>query len=293
MASLWELNPNTSWYLFGDDDTYFLRPAIERKLSHLNSSASVVVGKFWTSWERVTQDVPPLRDEHPFAQGGAGVIISSGMMRRLGPHLRNCSLSYNDPDFAGSMRFAMCAERVVGAEEWSIGKVIVPWADALHSMPPDFEIAQQTVKESPATFHQIRPKMFADLMRAHVAEFRTQGGLNVSIDLGVFTFTKNRIRLGSESNVFEWRVGHWIALEDSTGPMLRAVGNWTVYLDQRNALAGIRQTYEGGVEVICDCDDGITGSRVHFSHFADDVGSRPVMKLDCGKLSYIQTFPRG
>jgi hypothetical protein len=287
MEALWRLNPNATWFLFGDDDTYFLRPSVEAKLSPINSSVSFVVGKFWTSWERVTQDVPPLRPEHPFAQGGAGVAISNAMMQRIGPHLRNCSLSFNDPDFAGSMRFAMCAERVVGPVEWSIDSVIITWPEGFHSMPPDWEIGQRTVKEPPATFHQITPTMFSRLWNGHAVEY-LHAGKHFVLDLGAIAFSKQRIKLGTERNSFEWRFGHWIALEDSSWNLLRAIEPWKVVIGNLGDLQGFTQMYEGGVEVVCECDDAITTSSAHFSHFADDLGSKPVMKLDCGRLALIQ-----
>jgi hypothetical protein len=287
MASLWMHFPNASWYLFGDDDTYFFRASVEKKLAGLNASEPIVIGKFWSSWQRVTQDVPPVRDLHPFAQGGAGVLLSKEMMARLGPNLNGCSMAFNDPDFAGSMRFALCAEKVVGQAEWSPGRVIASWPNGFHSSPPDSEIGERTVSEAPATFHQIRPGMFESLRLAHVVEF-VRNGVIVWVDLGIVAFTRNRIRLGNEMNVFEWRFGYWIAIEDSASPMIRAIGNWTADLGKDGELIGFRQKYERGVEIVCECDDEIYTGKAHFSHFADDIGSKPVMKLSCGNFSYVK-----
>jgi hypothetical protein len=289
MLALWEISPNSSWYLFGDDDTYFFRASIERKISSLNFSRSLVVGKFWSSWQRVTQDVPPLRDEHPFAQGGAGVLLSSVMMGRLAPHLKGCSIAFNDPDFAGAMRFALCAEKVVGQAEWSPNRMILSWPAGFHSSPPDSEIEAGTVSEAPASFHQMKPDLFQGIWGAHALEFVRNGSV-VSVDLGLMAFTKNRIRLGIEQNAFEWRFGYWIAVEDSFWPMVRAIGNWTAVLNN-GELTGFRQKYEREIEVICECDGRIRTGKAHFSHFADEIGSRPVMKLDCSRFSFIKSRP--
>jgi hypothetical protein len=282
METLWKLNPDSPWFLFADDDTYLFRPAFERRLPQFNSSGSFVLGRFWTSWQKVTEFLPPFRAEHPFAQGGAGVAVSLGMMRRIGPHLRNCSLSFNDADFAGSMRFAICAEWVIGPEEWWLDAAVVPWLPAMHSMTPDAEIGQGSVLEAPASFHQILPDMFPAMWRAHAIEFG-----NVTVDLGMLAFTKNRIRLWHESNVFEWRFGYWIAVEDSQWPLIRAVGNWTAKVVGEEELVAFSQEYEGGVVVTCECDDAITTGKVYFSHFADSIGANPVMKVDCSLCTVI------
>lgn len=286
MASLWELNRDAKWFLFGDDDTYIFRPAVERKAKSLDPSQSTVIGKFWSSWERVTQDVPPLRDVHPFAQGGAGVLISSKMMDRLGPNLRNCSLSFNDPDFAGSMRFAMCAERVVGQNEWSADKGIVSWSDGFHSSPPEYEIGDRQIVEAPATFHQIKPDMFPKVWKAHALQYTLKNGTKVNVDLGLYSFTRAKIPLGHISNKFEWRFGYWIALEDSKVPLVRAKDSWHPILGHKEKLIGFAQMYEKGVEVLCYCSKSVKTEEVQFVRFADELGAKPIVQLSCANLTY-------
>ena len=286
MASLYDHNRNATWYLFGDDDTYFFRPAIERKIQSLDENDKIVIGKFWSSWVRITQDVPPLRNEHPFAQGGAGVCISHEMMQTIAPHLINCSLSFNDPDFAGSMRFAMCAERVVGQHEWSLNKVIYQWNSGFHSSPPEFEISDDQIKEAPASFHRIlSPDLFVPIIRAHIMEYNEK----ISYDLGLFSFTKAWISLGIEQNRFEYRFGYRIGLPDSKSGLLYAIEPWKPKM-VKNKLVGFSQKYQKGVTVHCECDDSIPEGQAFFSHFLDELGSEPVMLLSCSNISYVEHF---
>ncbi|OHT01435.1 hypothetical protein TRFO_31759 [Tritrichomonas foetus] len=328
MASLYEHEPNSSWFLFGDDDTYFLRPAIERKISRFDSREKIVIGKFWSSWERVTQDVPPLREQHPFAQGGAGVCISNEMMQKIGPHLRNCSLFFNDPDFAGSMRFAMCVERVVGQQEWSLDGAIRTWYSGFHSSPPDFEIADKTVTEAPASFHRITsPEMFAPIQRAHIMKETpnhrptgktlqvnhennendykkndlNENNENInqndakngneyhlkSFDLGLFSFTRQWISLGIPQNRLEWRFGYRVGLQDSKTGFLSAIGDFIPQYSN-NELVGFSQKYQKGVKIHCKCANNIPEGEVYFSHFADELGSEPVMLLSCSNITYVE-----
>lgn len=285
IASLWELSRNSTWFLFGDDDTYIFRDPVERKAASLDSSERLVVGKFWSAWSHVTQNIPPVRDSHPFAQGGAGVLISTGMMRQLGPSLRNCSLAFNDPDFAGSMRFAMCVQRVIGTREWAVNRAIVSWSDGFHSTIPDKEIASGDVKEAPATFHQMKPEMFQAVGRAHTLDFVLQNGTRVLVDLSIVAFTRCRIALGHESNKLEWRFGYWISIEDVGAPLIRATGEWKPVLEG-DELVGFTQKYEKGVEVVCVCDSRTAHGKVKFVRFADGRGSKPVMHLACDNLTY-------
>ena len=285
MAALWELNNESPWFMFGDDDTYVFRAPVERKAASLDASERLVVGKFWTAWSRVIQDIPPIRDNHPFAQGGAGVLVSTAMMKQLGPSLRNCSLSFNDPDFAGSMRFAMCAQRIVGTKEWSPNRVIVPWSDGFHSTIPDREIAAGEVKEAPATFHQLKPEMFEAVARAHTLEYAMKNGSRVLVDLSLMAFTRCRIALGHETNKFEWRFGYWISVEDVYEPMLRATKKWKANLDG-DELVGFSQEYEKGVEVICQCKKHLRLGETRFVRFADAQGSKPVVQISCDNFTY-------
>lgn len=286
MFSLYEHYPNSTWFLFGDDDTYFFRPSIERKLREFDSNTKIVLGKFWSSWQRVTQDVPPFRHEHPFAQGGAGVCISHAMMTKIGPHLKNCSMFFNDPDFAGSMRFAMCAEKVVGQHEWSLDGAIRTWYTGFHSSPPDFEISDRTVSEAPASFHRItKPEMFVPIKRAHIMESLNDEKL--SFDLGLFAFTKHFLYLGSEVNRFEWRFGLWIGLQDSSKALLNAISDW-MPLIINGELIEFSQEYQNGVKVHCKCDESIPEGKTYFSHFKDKYGSEPVMLLPCSNITVVK-----
>jgi hypothetical protein len=182
----------------------------------------------------------------------------------------------------------MCAERVLGEKEWALDRAIQPWHAGFHSSPPEYEIGDEKVYESPATFHQIRPKDFEKMARAHILEYSIDDHVNISVDLGLYSFTRHRIRLGSEGNVFEWRFGFWIALEEARIGFIKSIERWKAILNDQRELIGFSQRYENEIEITCECDASITTQRAYFSHFLDPIGSKPLMRISCENLTYVR-----
>ncbi|KAH0795999.1 hypothetical protein GPJ56_000067 [Histomonas meleagridis] len=288
MASLYEHNQDHQWFLFGDDDTYIFRPGIERKASTFDYNNLIASGKIWSSWNHITKDIPPYSTDRLFMQGGAGVLLSHELMKQLTPQLRNCSFGFNDPDFAGSMRFSVCAERFFGQKKWSASDegILRNWDKGFHSSPPDEEIQSKLIVEPVGTFHRIQPKMFNSLFQAHAAFYTNAKGEKYIYDLGIFAFQKYKIMLGRIGNEFEWRFGYWIGVEDALRGFIMAESNWEAVVEN-GILVGFKQKYTGKVTVHLRCDESVPDNKTFFSHFNDDMGSEPVMIASCKEIPVV------
>ena len=288
MAALYSLNPNSSWYLFGDDDTYFYsRPLQERSLT-LNSNEIRVYGKVWTSWARIVEYVPPVLPVHLFAQGGAGVFLSHALLEKLSPQLENCSLMFNDPDFAGSMRFGICAERTFGVKEWK--NILSDWSNLFHSDPPNVEIAINNVNEAPYSFHRIKSKNFDEISYTQVGEIFFENGTKKYFDFSSFSLTQHDIFLGNINNRLTWWFGYRITYQNPTKPFVSATSTFQALNDDNDQLKGFYQTYTRNVVVFLECNNEIPMGKVLFSHFTDTKGLKPVLLLSCENISTVTSL---
>ena len=285
MASLYEHNPNASWYLFGDDDTYFFsRPIQERSLT-LNPNSKSGYGKLWTSWARIVEYVPPIIPTHIFAQGGAGVFLSNALMKELSPNLENCSAFFNDPDFAGSMRFALCAERTFGVEQWT--HMVESWAHLFHSDPPETEIKDGNIQEPPYSFHRIQSPQYEKVSFSQIGKQTLPNGSKKYFDFSSFSYTKHDIFLGNIHNRLNWWFGFRITLQNHIEPIVTPTSLFNVVNDKFGNVNGFFQTYTNNVVVNLECDDNIPPGKVLFSHFSDTKGLKPVLLLSCQNISSV------
>lgn len=275
MALLYEHNSDTDFFLFGDDDTYFIYPTIADEIANRSRETPEILGRFWCTWNQMTNYMEPKTKCHPFAQGGAGVLISNALMRTIAPSLRNCSLQFNDPDFAGSMRFALCAERIFGMKNWSSGKYIIDKPKNFNSSPPDKEIVSGFVNDPIFSFHRIKEKHARMIYNAHTME--TRDGI---IDLGLFAFRPFPMALGSERTFFEWRFGYAIFALGGQEPLLFASSPWGPVYDKEGFI-GIRQFYGNEVEIVCLCDDRLRDNEVVFESLAGKSGFKAIFKMGC------------
>ena len=242
-------NPNADFYIFGDDDTFFLKPGLIQKFGSRNSSIPLAAGKVYCAWNRISDEVKPYRTCHPFLQGGAGVLITNGLMSQIASELPNCSKRFNDPDFAGSMRFAICMERLFGTNKWSENEYIESWLLGFHSSPPKEEIKSGLVIEASATFHRmnysdylwIHPKIYVDwksplisfqnmnlysnLSNITLNERNNNQVLNelkwhnkklskqifeYRADLSLYAFIEYNVPIMKNSYICIWKIGMWI-----------------------------------------------------------------------------------
>ena len=247
MARLFFSNRTADWYLFVDDDTYILKESLQRKLASKNSSEMHAIGKSYCTWDRMSANIKPERSCHPFLQGGAGVALSNGLMTVVAPHLDGCSMRFNDPDFAGSMRFAICMERIIGVDKWSYGRVIENWG-GFHSSEPKNEIPSGGVTEAPASFHRMNISDFKWMD----SQYYIHNGTSI-IDLGLYPLVERSIPMVRENYAFRWRFGMYIRIN---GIEHRAKSPW------RLTSTGIIQTYANGITIELVFMDGLAAEEI-------------------------------
>lgn len=252
MAKSYELHRNADFYIFADDDTYLLKAALLRKFSQADPAKPKATGVKYCTWDRLSGDVEPYRQCHPFLQGGGGVILSHGLLSQVADELVNCSKRFNDPDFAGSMRFAICMERLVGMDNWSEGAFIEPWSKALHSSEPKVEIPAGNVKEAPASFHRMNHSDFMWMNNKQFVEWKS-AGKKYKADLGLLPLVDYVIPIVKSTYRARWKVGVTL-----TVPFLDAVFNatsrWRPLLGKETPEPiGYEQTYGKFImRLICD-----------------------------------------
>jgi hypothetical protein len=261
MHHLWISNPNASWFIFCDDDTYLFPKSLLRELAMHNSSQPEVISHFWCSWNQITEFMRLARDCHPFAQGGSGVMFSRAIMRDLGPKLLECSEKYNDAEHAASMRVAVCIERLYGYEEWSAGRIIKNWKTALHPGRASTAIATGNTWEAPASFHQVSPTEMIRLRRAHWAD-----GGDGWFDFNFFAMKSVPVPI-TYRRVWQLHFGFAI---DNFGTHSQRIYSKTD-LTTNDGGKSFGQEFEGNVTVLIVCDDQLRDEQIKI----DDVETGP------------------
>lgn len=204
MADLYERFPNKSWYIWADDDTYLYPKAILEFLEKQDQNEFLVFGVIYCAWDSVAAIIEPVRQCHPFAQGGAGVFISHKMMSSIAPYLRNCSEMFNDPNFAGSMRFAICIERNIGTDIWNIGDAAKPMHPRLHSGNPLAETEDRS--QHPLSFHRMRHVLLYQIWNATESIWTDGDGKERHCEWDNITMSPFEITIGNERKPMKY---HW------------------------------------------------------------------------------------
>lgn len=195
MADLYERFPNKSWYIWGDDDTYFYPESIIEFLEDKDPHDMKVFGVVYCAWDSVASNLKPHRSCHPFCQGGAGAFFSHSLMAAVGPYLRNCSEMFNDPNFAGSMRLALCIERFVGTERWNMGDAPEN-CGRLHSQNPLIETENGVLR--PLSFHRMRHVLLYQIWNATESVWIDGAGRARHVNWDNITMSRHDVGIGGE-----------------------------------------------------------------------------------------------
>ncbi|KAJ3076320.1 hypothetical protein HDU98_004304 [Podochytrium sp. JEL0797] len=155
---LHERFPDAEWYIMFDDDAYVLLDNYAAHLATLNPDDEWYLGQpnVFAGCDGVTN----FGDGPLFAQGGAGIVISRGAMKKMVPVLDKCILKYRDC-WAGDVRVALCMRD---------SGVLITQTDQLYQSPPnsDFEYPDTPCTE-PLVFHKTLPHQIQSLYDAQRA----------------------------------------------------------------------------------------------------------------------------
>ena len=219
IADFYERFPNKKWYIWSDDDTYLYPESILNLLDKYDSRNPLIFGVTYCSWDSVAEIIEPKRNCHPFAQGGAGVFFSHNFMSSIHPYLRNCSEMYNDPNFAGSMRLAICVERFLGIDKWEVGKTIFNLSPRLHSSNP-LQETEGGVK-FPLSFHRMRHFLLYNIWNATESVWIDGDGKIRHVSWDNITMSTFHINIApNKKMVFHW--GFRMRFEEDTSRYIYA-----------------------------------------------------------------------
>lgn len=105
--------PQADWYVLGDDDTFFIPEALELALSKYDASQPWYIGAPSESgkqnWDLGIWLLSNGGQVGEFAFGGAGIIISQGLMQILIPTFEEC-LHNHDGMIGGDQRIGACVK---------------------------------------------------------------------------------------------------------------------------------------------------------------------------------------
>jgi hypothetical protein len=174
--------------------------------------------------------------------------------------LENCSRRFNDADFAGSMRFAVCMERIVGIGNWTEERFLVPWTRAMHSMPPLFEMPKDGFKEAPASFHRMNHSDFVWLSKRIYADW-SLGGKKYRASLGLLPLVRYEVPFLRRDFIAEWIVGIALTLQ-ALGQRCVSLGRWKVLFDTHSRPAGYEQKYQNGIVMRLIADDTVPIGKI-------------------------------
>ncbi|KAJ3064268.1 hypothetical protein HDU98_012295, partial [Podochytrium sp. JEL0797] len=154
---------STGWYIMFDDDAYVLLDNYATHLATLNPDDDWYLGQptLFAGCDGVTN----YGDGPLFAQGGAGIVVSRGAMKKMVPVLDNCILKYRDC-WAGDVRVALCMR--------DAGVLITGTGDVYQSPPnTDFEYPDSPCTQ-PLVFHKTLPHQIQSLFEAQHATPRNR-----------------------------------------------------------------------------------------------------------------------
>lgn len=202
------------WYLFGDDDTYFVKNTLLDITKRFNSSDIIVIGKFYCAWPDVVYGKDHNHQCLKFPQGGAGVLISNGMMSAISKYLPDCNKKYNSKNFAGSMRFGKCIEDHIDSKIWDFGKGIQNFKSHFFSRSPRGEIEDNSCKQNPASFHKLTPQMMRRVHQGIYSEWNCNNK-TCSVDWSNFSCKPYKLYRNIGNGFLHLRFGYAISIPES------------------------------------------------------------------------------
>ena len=259
IARSYELYPNADFFIFGDDDTFFFKQAIINKLKSTDPSHPKAIGRPYCMWPFLNYSNDQHHNCHLFLQGGAGVIMTNKLLSIAGPELLACNRRFNDPFFAGSMRFSVCLRRLVGDKNWSLGRFIHQW-QRLHSQTPRVEIEQRPLRKPPGSFHRMQHSDFVWLKERAFVTWKWKDR-TFCADLGSVVLIEHQIPMFRIGTYAVWQVGVslFIPCDNLT---LKAKSAWKAVVSPDGNVSAYDQNYERGLTMRLIPDPTVQYGRV-------------------------------
>jgi hypothetical protein len=290
MADLYERFPNKTWYIWADDDTYLYPDSVLAYLDRQDATVLRVFGVVYCSWDTVAEIIEPIRRCHPFCQGGAGAFFSHKMMSSIAPFLRNCSEMFNDPNFAGSMRLAICIERFIGTDNWNIGDAAMPVQGRLHSSNPLTETELGGGIRFPLSFHRMRHVLLYQIWNATESIWTDRTGRERHINWDNITMTTSLITVGDDKKPMILHWGFRLRWEFSDLQYFYAISRPEPKFEPRDTgkVSPIMfdQAFEGNIILRYICDESLESSEMVMDSYLWPEADGTAFRVKCPPSSY-------
>jgi hypothetical protein len=251
VAELYDRFPDKQFYFICDDDTFLLPSNLLSLIvtQSLNPSDTHIYGLAYA--------VPPYmkpffvsdpNSQASFVHGGAGMLITQGLMRVVGSRLRNCSDIFGLARIGSDARISACARRVglqTEPEKMCTG---------FNPQPP-MAVMNTFGGESPITFHKIVKEQVGEIFRTIVTE--SGDGF---YDWQNFAFRTNSVELGGTSRWLRLVFG-WAICTEEIPTCAQAITQ--IEITSRHG-AMFRQRFNSDVVVYLRCNEMIQGGEIRY-----------------------------
>jgi hypothetical protein len=277
MADLYERYPNRSFYFLGDDDTWLVPGNLLKKLSNVDPESLNVFGRTFT----VVDYAHPFFGLGPghvpvFCHGGSGVVLPRGLMRVVGPKLRNCSLIFEVANVGSDVRFAMCVAHTTHNGARFVPDRVMHSLEGMNPDVPDYEV-NLIGSALQITFHRV----FGGKVPQFFAEMVTVVGGDWYYDWSPFIWRMTNIDIGGHDRPFWFVFAHVICLRRGDGVCVKAINGIEV---TDHPLANFSQNFAREVVVYYRCNPELDDEEVLYFCEPAPPETGVILELKCPEL---------
>ena len=292
VVDLYKRNPDKTWYILGDDDTFCFPEALIDFLSNKDPNEPQIFGKTFYVFEQINRFFPKPENIHSFVQGGAGILVSKKMMSLIHTYLPICAEIYTGFNFPSDMRLSACIQRFTNMTE-----DIFHYSSLLHGNKPSSSTVKHAYDTSPITFHHVVPPITEDIWFATISTWKDSDNVDLYIDWNKFALTELFIEIGQEGITAEIQWGYSIYLNGREGKVLHPISHPEPIFDQKDIKKTepkkFIQRFEGNFQIQTFCDESLSDYEIVFDSFLFDIDGC-VFRLKCPKAKkFIHNFPDG
>jgi hypothetical protein len=147
--AMYEQNPHSHWYVLSEDDTIVVKENLELLLSKYNASKDVLIGKCVSINTKRFGTLP-------FVVGGAGIVMSGSLLRKLGPHITKCRRELQRIPY-GDARITACMIHALHMNFTRATEFCTPFRYTFTNGSPWFEVTVQNKDSRFVMLHEKDP----------------------------------------------------------------------------------------------------------------------------------------
>jgi hypothetical protein len=251
IADIYARYPNKHFYIILDDDTFLLPSNLLHTFETINPELIHSYGVVYTAISYSHPFYHHNDTGHYFTHGGGGIILSQGLMKHLGPRLRNCSEQLEIAILGSDIRLAICISHTsVNGILLDSDKVHQQIASGFHSDMPDvvLQMSYDRPEGPQLTFHHVTDENVAVLFNGMITEFEN----DYYLDWSSISYRWIDLEL--------WGIGmrFWFVVNYMIGSDFKSKDGFRAEEGIKKAdvgFANYSQKYEGDVWVYYRCNE--------------------------------------